>query len=434
MTAVGRRYTSVATALWALVALSLVLPANVPALDLWRNHTLFFPLAVVCLGVGLLVLEGRRLFFPPRGPLLVEALVAVVALSIIAAALSLRGVHPPVDRALVLADLVRAAFVVVALESLRRFRDPVRRVFALLVPFLALEGLAVLFAWAPFGAATRPGDTLVGIVPRVFSGIGDPNLTALALVVGLGGALGFVLTGPRVLFRIAAGLAALVLLGALVRTVSLGGLFGLLTLLLVLAAGLGGMDLQRTARRRLLLLLGGLLFLVVGFGGRVFWIRIRSEYVRTLANPDDFGDYRVVLLVGGARMLLAHPWRGVGPGRVVALMPRYEPRVDAPPAPQTCHDFLLGLGDESGVIPLLIVGGLLVVLVYGLLRLLLPAVRGRAPPDPWGVVIGAVLAATLIQALALPAQRDPFLWLVVSLAAAHLFVRSEGRATTAPPR
>ncbi len=421
----GRLRPVVFTALWALVALALVLPENLPALALWGRHTLFFPAAVALLGVGLLATEGRAAFVPP--PRLAAAYLALgVALAwIVASAFALRAALPPVSFDLVAADAVRVVFAVVALETLRRLSRPVPRVFAVLVPLLVLEALALLFAFRGLGVAARPSyfhvqPAHVVTLPRVFSGIGDPNFTALTLVVGVGGALGFALAGRRAAVRLGGLVAALLLAAALVRTVSLGGLIGLLTLLALLLVGIRGLGLETWTRRRLILAAVALLLALAVLGGGVFWVRVRSEIHRSLASPMEVGDYRVDLFVGGARMLLAHPWRGVGPGRVAPLMLRYAPRAGAPSTPQTCHDFLLGLGDESGLVPLGIVAVLLVLLVAALGRRLWPVVLGRARADPWGVVVTSTLLATLLQALALPAQRDPFVWLVVALAVAHL--------------
>jgi O-antigen ligase len=255
------------------------------------------------------------------------------------------------------------------------------------------------------------------VLQRVFSGIGDPNFTSLALVLGVGGALGLALTLRRRSLRILAFLAAVLLSVGVVRTVSLGGAIGLLALLALLVLGARG--LARRVPKQLVPIVTGLCLVLAILGGGTYWVRLRSEIHRGLADPIALGDYRLALLIGGARMVAAHPLFGVGPGRVSSQMTRYEPARGSPTVPQGCHNLLFELGDESGLVPAVVVTVLLGVLITGLLRRWRARLRAGTP-EPWGVVITATLLATLLQAMALPAQRSTILWLVVVLAAAHL--------------
>jgi hypothetical protein len=415
--------------LWGLVLLSLVLPENLPALAVWGRHTLFVPLAVIALALGLLRMEGCSLHvWSSRlgGVYLVAGLAFVW---IVVAAWMHRGAVPPVAWGLVAADAVRVAFVGAGLESLRRLEDPVPRIMALFVPLVVLfVAIPALLQLAAFGATARRVVSLHVAFTRVFTGIGDPNFTSIVLVAALGGALGLGLTLRHPGLRWLASLGAAVLVAALARTVSLGGLAGFLALLLILVVGIRGLGFEPRVRRHILTVLVLLVVLAGVLSGGFFWTRIRSEWARMVTTPMDFGDYRGALLVGGVRMLLAHPWAGVGPGRVAAEMHRFIPRdVRLVHTRLTCHDFLVGLGDESGFGPMLAVAGLLAMLGVGYLRRILPLLRRSGERhDPWGMVMAAILGATVLQALALPAQRDPFLWFVVILAAADLVTPTSG--------
>lgn len=415
---------------WGLLLIALVLPANVPALQIWGHHTLFFPIAVALLGVALLAVERQGAWSWPPGLRAVYLLLAVVLLWIVVSAWVWREAHPPVLGRLVAADAVRIVFVVCGIETLRRMDSPARRIFVMLVPLVVLLALAGILGFRDVGISARVFDSLHERMERLYTGVGDPNFTALALNVALGGALGFAITARRVGLRLFALAAALILVGALATTLSLGGLVGFLFLLGALVLGSAALGFDRRSRRRVLWIAAAAVLILAGLGGGLFWARIVSEWQRTVANPLDFGAYRLGLLIGGARMLLAHPWWGAGPGRVYALMPRFVPATSVHNTYlQTCHDFLVGLGDESGMIPMLVVTILLGCLVVAFWRRLWPRWRGRDgyPSDPWGMIVFATLGATIVQALALPAQRDPYLWLIVVVAAAHLL---STRATT----
>ncbi len=407
--------------LWTLVLVALCLPSNLPALDLWHGHTFFLPLAVGVLVLALLVLEGRRLGILPRTLLITYVAVGVALVWVVLGVLIHKGLTPPPSWSLAAADAVRAVFVVAGIEVLRRLDKPLQRTFAVLVPLLTLIAFAVVFRVAALGISVHAYDSYASgrrvVLQRVFSGIGDPNFTSLALVLGVGGALGLALTLRRRSLRILAFLAAVLLAVGVVRTVSLGGAIGLLALLALLVLGARG--LARRVPKQLVPIVTGLCLVLAILGGGTYWVRLRSEIHRGLADPIALGDYRLALLIGGARMVAAHPLFGVGPGRVSSQMTRYEPARGSPTVPQGCHNLLFELGDESGLVPAVVVTVLLGVLITGLLRRWRARLRAGTP-EPWGVVITATLLATLLQAMALPAQRSTILWLVVVLAAAHL--------------
>ena len=420
--------------LWTLVLVALCLPSNPPALDLWHRHTLLLPLAVGALVLALLVLDGRRLGSLPRTLLFTYAAVVAVLVWIVLGALIHRGLAPPPSWSLVAADAVRMVFVVAGIEVLRRLDKPLERTFAVLVPLLTLIALGMVFRVAALGVSVRSYDSYASgrrvAIRRVFSGLGDPNFTSLVLVLGVGGALGLALTLRRRSLRFLAFLAAILLAVGVVRTVSLGGAIGLLALLVLLVLGARGLG--RRVPKQLVPIVTGLCLVLVILGGGAYWVRLRSEVHRSLAASTEFGDYRLALLIGGARMAAAHPLFGVGPGRVASLMKRYEPARGSPPVPETCHNFLLGLGDESGLVPAAVVTAFLGALIMGLLRRWRARLRAGTP-DPWGVVITATLLATLLQAMALPAQRSPFLWLAMVLAAAHLVSDPKPEEAAASP-
>lgn len=397
------------------LALSLCIPAEFVNSLLGGTRPFLVPLATGMLLLAWLVARDARSLTPWKGtyPAIWSLLVMFLAWT---AAVALAGLQTADSLAVVAAYATRFAMVYVLVQLLAVDLVSLARVWRLLP-----VGLTALVLLSFTGVADLAGsyETTAGAlkINRVAVGIGDANLTALALNVGLTGALSWLASGRDLWRRILASAMIAVLTIGIARTVSLGGLAGLLLVLgfTALRNGSGG----GVHRPFVILMAVGIVALTIGIAGVAYFARAQEQVRLSEANFGALGSERLNLAAGGIRMAWQYPFAGAGLSGVADLMPRFVPFAMFRPN-QGAHNILIEVADETGIPSAIL---LVAVFVY-VFRLLRRGIgRAKAARFKDGYAIGSALAtaivATLVQSMAVASQRDPFLWLLVALAMAY---------------
>ena len=285
------------------------------------------------------------------------------------------------------------------------------RLFPIALAVLAL--LMVSGSLESLGHVTWVGDLTHGFILRASAGIGDPNLTAFAFNIGLALALAWFAGERRAARKVLALLVSLVLVWGIGRTVSIGGLIGLLVVLVLSAWFL----FPKAGRRggTLMALTLGLFSIIVLAAGGVYLERIHTQVIRSEHSIGAVGSERLNLALGGIAMAASHPLWGVGLANINADMPPYLPFPISDPK-QGPHDLWLAVPDESGIPSLLaltVAGGIIFWLGWRAHS------RLRASPDRESYFrhtgLWVATLASAVQSLALGTQRDRFFWFLLAL-------------------
>ena len=256
-------------------------------------------------------------------------------------------------------------------------------------------------------------DLTHGFILRAGAGIGDPNLTAFAFNIGLALALAWVATERKAARKVLALLVSLVLVWGIGRTVSLGGLIGLLVVLALVAWFLFPQAGRRSGT--LLALTLGLFSIIVLAAGGVYLERINTQIVRSEHSIGAVGSERLNLALGGIAMAASHPLWGVGPANVSADMPPYLPFPISKPK-QGPHNLWIAVQDESGIpslLALVVAGGIIFWLGWRAHSRLRISPNRESYFHHTGLWVAALASA--VQSLALGTQRDRFLWFLLAL-------------------
>jgi len=405
-----------------ILALSICVPASLfPAL--FPGHRQFLvPLATALMLLAWVGLTGGRLS-AIRGNL--SLLWAALALFCVLAFWSSMA-HPEVREslALVAAYVARFAMLFVLVQILVVDGHLLVRVQRFVAGTLALLALLMVSGILDrFGSFLRLTEAAGHEIVRASAGLGDPNFTAFVFNVGLALALAWFATAETPRRRMVAGCAALLLVVGIGRTVSIGGLIGLIVILTLATWQM----VPRAGIRKwgLALLSAGLLAVIAFAAGGVYLARIHQQIVRSERSIGSFGSERLNLTLGGIRMAQAHPLLGVGPANISADMAPYLLFPISDPN-QGSHDGFISVMDETGIFSffLLFGAGWVVIQRSGRVqRRLRMANERRAYLIGEGARIA--LISGLVQTLALGTQREPFLWFVIALVLAH--------ATRVPP-
>lgn len=397
------------------LALSLCVPAELVNSLLRGTRPFLMPLATGILLLAWLVVREARSCTPWRGAY--PAIWGLLAAFLIwATAVAITSPQTPDSLADVAAYATRFAMVYALVQLLAADMVSLERVWRFIPAGLSV---LVLLSFAGIVGAGSSYETMAGAlkIDRVAVGIGDANLTALALNVGLCGALASLAAGHGLRQRGLALAATAVLVIGVARTVSLGGLAGLLLVLVLTAlrAGPGG-----SARRPFVAVVAaGIAVLTIGIAGAAYYARAEEQVVLSEANAGALGSERLNLAAGGVRMVWQHPLTGVGSANVASSMPLFLPFAMFRPN-QGAHNLFIEVADESGLPAALL---LIAVFAYafGLLRQGLHQARAANFRRGYltGSSLGIAIAATLVQSMAVASQRDPFLWLLVALALAY---------------
>lgn len=289
----------------------------------------------------------------------------------------------------------------------------------------AAYGLIVV----PSAAEAAESITAAGDLNRISGTIGDPNLLASVLIVGMVLALALALdvkraAVARILFILAAGLCFV----AVVATVSRGGIFALAAALVAMVAFAG--------RRRGRALVFALAFATLAMA---YFTAFASEaQVQRLENADG-GSGRTDIWKVGWRMVEANPGHGVGAGNFNVSSIHYllvEPgAVDRSSfivdQPAVAHNVYLEILAELGIPGL----ALFLLVVIASLTAALRAARSFERRGEEGLaLIARAVAISLVSMLAadffLAAEYSKLLWLLIGLGPALLGVARKIEART----
>ncbi len=275
-------------------------------------YALAIPLYLVCLGAY--IYFGRKQVsdkaeFPP---FLLYSFLAVLVYS-----LAVMLFYSPNRYLSAVSVIGFIGMICACLISSRMARD---RNAALYLALAALAGAALCSAKAVALALALDGSRLFsGGVPRVFGGFVNPNFFAgfLTLVIPVGVALLFAFRTR--LIRTVIGAAVFLSLGALLLTASKFGIAGL-------AFGLAALLVMTFGYRKAIGIKGYLAVLVIlaiSFGLFGAGLAGRVAGAREGGSETHSAGFRVYTWKSAARMCLAHPVLGVGPGRFEEAYPRY---------------------------------------------------------------------------------------------------------------
>ena len=418
----------------AVYVLTLVLcvPSDLFAKVMPGHRQFLLPAAVALLLLVWLVADrGRLRAFTGLMSVLWAAL-ALFLLWVVAASV----LHPNVRESMILvgAYLVRVVMLFVLVQILSGDWELLIRTQRLLVVGLGLLGLLMVTGLLDqFGGQVLATDVGGLHINRATAGLGDPNLTALIFNIGVALALGWLVTASSPRRRLFAGCIALLLVVGIGRTVSLGGVFGLVVVLwltfwwMVPRAGY-------PLRWTLTLFIGGLMLAIIAVAGGIYLERLQQQVVRTERSAGNFGSQRLNLALGGMRMAVANPLFGEGPVNVPAAMPVYVP-FQSDNGKNGVHDGYISVAAESGLPSWLLIMGAAAIAGTLFSRALR---RARYSDYRESYLIGGgiavALVASLVQTAALDTQRQPFLWFVAALAlsfAAH-WRQPSSRLRTSP--
>lgn len=277
-----------------LALINTVLPYN-------AKYTVEAVLAVMTLTLLVRVFFlGEVRLAPVSTDIPLGALLAVGALSIIANQVPLfTGIAG-------LRAFLQFALLYVIIVQIKPSRSMLWR---LLVMLLALATILALYGWFQklTGVETPPSwvDPEETISTRIFGTMANPNTFAGFLLAFIPPALALALTrGENWGWRSLAGVAALIMAGALALTYSRGAMLGL-------AAAMVYLGLVRDRRLLLVLLLVALAVPVVMPG---ILERIAFGFSSDYLSQSSYSG-RIFAWLKGLEALSLHPWLGVGPGR-----------------------------------------------------------------------------------------------------------------------
>ena len=398
-----------------LLVLALCVPTDLFPVLFPGHRQLLVPVATALCGLAWLVFMRGR-FTSVRGnmSLIWPSLVIFLGVAVLA---SVTNVNAAGSLLLVVTYAVRFLMLFVLVQILAEDDWLLVRAQRLLVVGLAIVALLMVTGILDLlGGYLRVSDAGSSTILRASAGLGDPNFTALAFNVGVAFALTWFATASSRMMRSTAVIAVFILVLGIGRTVSIGGLVGLVVVLF-----LSWWRMVRPAGRRrfgLMLLTAGVLVVIATAAGGVYLARIKQQVTSAQHSIGALGTERLNLSIGGLRMAVAHPILGVGPNNVAESMPPYLLFPISEPE-QGAHDGFISIMDETGIPSFLLlcfVGALILNISIRCQRHL------RKELDRYrflvGEGIGIALVATLVQTLALDTQRYPILWLVFALALA----------------
>ncbi|HVC28084.1 MAG TPA: O-antigen ligase family protein [Gammaproteobacteria bacterium] len=409
----GTRKTSLSRISLYLLAIAICVPTDLFSTSLLGNRQLLVPVATLLVVFTWLILKhGRMPAVRGNISIIWIALFLFTSLAVLSSVS-----HPNSSQSLQLVAtyMVRFIMLFALVQSMVADTYVIMRVQRLLAGALALVALLMIsglldhFGHNVLSSAIGSNKSIA----RISAGLGDPNFTALAFNNGLAMALAWFATAETRSRRIAAVVAALLLVVGIGRTVSIGGLIGMTVILL-----LAYWRMAKFAGRRkwgLMWLSVGLLAAIVAVAGGVYMKRIDQQAVRSERSLSSLGTERLNLTVGGLRMAWANPLLGVGVANISEFMPQYLLTPIAEPY-QESHDGFINVMDEMGI-PAFLLFLLVVLLVF---RLAIAAQRHLLKiGDRTGYLVGEgaciALIANLVQTLALGTQRFPHFWFVIAL-------------------
>ena len=395
-----------------VLVLALCVPTDLFSALFPGQRQLLVPLATALAVVAWIIfMRGRFTAIRGNVSLIWASLILFLGLALLSAV-----THPNAadSLALIAAYTTRFAMAFVLVQIMVDDDGLLVRVQRLLVVALAVLALlmvsGILDRFGGYLLVTEAAGSRIG---RASAGLGDPNFTALAFNIGLALGLSWFATARRRGERWLTVASSLVLVLGIGKTVSIGGLVGLVLILTLFCWRM----VRLAGRRRwgLTLLTAGMLVAIATAAGSVYLARIQQQAVRAHQSIGTLGTQRLNLSLGGLRMAAANPILGVGPANTADAMPGYLLFYSSEPN-QESHNGFIDIMDETGIPSFLLMAGM-GILMFKLARSAQRCLRKAG--DRYWYLIGEgawiALAATLVQTLALGTQRQPFLWLVMAL-------------------
>lgn len=293
----------------------------------------------------------------------------------------------------------------------------------------ATYGLIVI----PSAAEAADSVTAAGDLNRISGTIGDPNLLASVLLVGMVLALALAMDVKRAAFgRIISGGVAALCFAAIVAAVSRGGMIATAAALVAMVLFAG--------KRRGRALVFALVFAALAAG---YFTAFASDAQIERLKTADGGTGRTDIWQVGWRMVEANPGQGVGAGNFNVSSIHYllvEPgAIDRSDfivdQPAVAHNVYLEILAELGIPGL----ALFLIIVVSSLAAVLRAARifERCGEGGLGLIARGVAVAftsMLVADFFLAAEHSKLLWLLISLGPAFLAVarRLEGAPSAQP--
>jgi O-antigen ligase len=320
--------------------------------------------------------------------------------------------------------LASLGIALIYLVSFAALVDSERQLRNVLVAVSVAAFVTGVIAIGAFALGT-PGQLQLG---RTEGGAGDPNFFALYEIMAL--PLVFVLasTTPSRVQRLFLYVTAIVIVGAVVTTVSRGGLLTLGVLLLLLLALPARRTVFRSGPQKagLAMLLAVALLAAVGLGSQSVLPRVQSVFTSGPEGlgSDARGNGRLNIWLGAATAIKERPLYGLGYG---AFQPSLNelllrtPGVDLTtyelrPTGQPAHNSYIGTAAELGIPGLILLLGLIASAFMSVRR---AATRARELGEEFLARVATALAFSLggwaVASLFLSSETSRVLWIVLGL-------------------
>lgn len=398
-----------------LLAIAICIPPGLFDAALSTNRAFLVPVATAIVVLAWLMVREARTYTPGKGAYLS---IWVLLMGFLVWATIVSVAQPDTSDSMALVAAYASRFVMVyALVQLFvvdwMMIQRMWRLIAVLLVILILLSLANLNGFNDIYNTSAEGLSL----QRISVGLGDPNFTALVFNLGIAGAFTWLMIARRSSHRFVAIVSIILLAIGVGRTVSIGGLIGLLVTLVLVVWKMVGTSGSR--RMTALFVVAGLLIVIAGAAGAEYYARATQQVQRGEENVGSIGSERANLVIGGIRMALDNPIQGVGPANVPTEMPQYLLFPIFKPQ-QGPHNLLVALADETGLLSLLLLGGVVVYAFKILGRGLKFSVQtGFRDGYMVGRGLQIALIAILVQSFGVSTQRQPFFWLLVAFAIAY---------------
>jgi len=296
-------------------------------------------------------------------------------------------------------------------------------IFIISSVFIALMMLLAQAGVLPEGIvrSVRAGIVFEGshvLIDRSGGILGDPNFTALQLLVGIPFILEFwkAASGSQ---RVFLTVSSVMILWAFRYTYSIGGLVGLAVILFVRTFFIGKHNFYVLAVRAVLILFIGW-WLTLNFLPDYYWARVfvNLDLLRSFFRTNDpkiflqLGTTRGDAWTAAFKTFLQSPIWGHGPGNAVFYNMKNSDFTSFRPV-MGAHNFLLSIANDVGIIGFSF-----------FVTLLIQAIRtislGGEQNNPVKNAIFIALIASLVQGLAIDIHTQKILWILIGMSLATL--------------
>jgi hypothetical protein len=243
---------------------------------------------------------------------------------------------------------------------------------------------------------------------------GDPNFWAVQLNVAFPFIIAYWLHYKKVWQRATLLLLSSILLMSFFTTYSIGGFIGLI--LIWTLSVLYVTNLKRSKKIVVIALTSIVTILV--------FLLLPDEYKYRIASKiygrEELTTGRIYTWAAGLKMLVSHPFAGVGPGNSFWELPKYIGIGTG--KGRAVHNSFITFGSETGIIGLALFVGLIVVSLRGLSDAIKrEEALHEMDYSVFGRALFICLAAFLLQAMALDLQEDKYLFILIGMAIAYKY-------------